>query len=235
MTTTSTPIHVDIWSDVVCPWCYIGKRRFERALDQLAGEVQVEYVFRPFQLDPTASMGKSQSVVEAYAKKFGGPERAQAIIQRVTSVAADEGLHFRLDRALRANTLLAHRLLWLAEQPDSPAPQPAVKERLLQAYFHDGLDIGDRDVLATCASDVGFDRDAILAFLDSEAGLEEVRADIEQALDYGISGVPAFVIDGRWSIAGAQDTDTFVNVFRKLKDRIAVEAASVCEDDICDV
>ena len=235
MATAPTPIHVEIWSDVVCPWCYIGKRRFERALEQLAGEVQVEYVFRAFQLDPTASPGKSQPVAEAYAKKFGGPERAQAMIARVTSIAADEGLEFRLDRAWRANTLLAHRLLWLAEQPGSPVQQPLLKERLLQAYFHDGLDIGDPDVIATCASELGFDRDSVLAFLDSDAGMREVRENIEQAVEYGITGVPAFVINGRWSIPGAQDTDTFVNVFRQLKDHIVVASAPVCEDDICDV
>lgn len=231
----AAPIHVDIWSDVVCPWCYIGKRRFERALDELAGEVEVEYVFRAFQLDPTASPGASQPVAEAYAKKFGGPDRARAIIDRVTSTAAEEGLEFRLDRALRANTLLAHRLLWLAEQPDSPVAQPVLKERLLQAYFHDGLDIGDPDVLADCAAGLGFDRGAVRDFFESDAGVREVRDDIEQAIEYGISGVPAFVINGRWSIPGAQDTDTFVNVFRQLKDRIVVETAPTCEDDICDV
>jgi predicted DsbA family dithiol-disulfide isomerase len=235
MATTAAPIRVDIWSDVVCPWCYIGKRRFERAVDTLADEVEIEYVFRAFQLDPTASMGKSQPVAEAYAKKFGGPDRAREIIERVTSVAAEEGLEFRLDRALRANTLLAHRLLWLAERPDSPVAQPALKERLLRAYFHDGLDIGDPDVLAACAAEIGFDRDEVLAFLESGAGLHEVRADIEQAIDYGISGVPAFVINGRWSIPGAQDTDTFVNVFRQLKDRITVASGPACDDDNCDV
>ncbi len=235
MATAPAPIHVEIWSDVVCPWCYIGKRRFERALEELAGEVQVEYVFRAFQLDPTASPGKSQPVADAYAKKFGGPERAQAMIARVTSIAADEGLEFRLDRAWRANTLLAHRLLWLAEQPDSPVQQPMLKERLLLAYFHDGLDIGDPEVLATCASELGFDRDSVLAFVDSDAGMREVRENIEQAVEYGITGVPAFVINGRWSIPGAQDTDTFVNVFRQLKDHIVVGSAPVCEDDICDV
>ena len=235
MATTATPIHVEIWSDVVCPWCYIGKRRFERALEQLAGEVQVDYVFRAFQLDPTASMGKSQPVAEAYAKKFGGPERAQVMIDRVTSIAAEEGLEFRLDLALRANTLLAHRLLWLAEQPGSPVPQVALKERLLVAYFHDGLDIGDPDVLAACAAELGFDRDAVAAFLDSAAGLDEVRAEIEQANDLGIAAVPTFVVNGTWAIPGAQDTDTFVNVFRQLRDRIVIESAPACEDDICDV
>src|SRR4051794_8658650 len=176
----AAPIHVDIWSDVVCPWCYIRKRRFERALDELGDEVQVEYNFRAFQLDPTASPGTSQPVVEAYAKKFGGPDRAREVIDRVTSIAAAEGLEFRLDRALRANTLLAHRLLWLAEQPGSPVPQPALKERLLQAYFHDGLDVGDPEVLSTCAAEVRFDRGSVIEFLDSGAGTSEVRGDIEQ-------------------------------------------------------
>ena len=174
-------------------------------------------------------------MLEAYAKKFGGPERARAMIDRMTAIAAEEGLDFRLDRAWRANTLLAHRLLWLAEQPGSPVAQRDVKERLLQAYFHDGLDIGDPDVLATCAAEVGFDHDTVRRFLDSDEGMREVREDIEQAIEYGITGVPAFVINGRWSIPGAQDTDTFVNVFRQLKDRIVVESAPVCEDDICDV
>ena len=125
--------------------------------------------------------------------------------------------------------------MWLAEQPGSPVAQRDVKERLLQAYFHDGLDIGDPDVLATCAAEVGFDHDAVRQFLDSDDGMHQVRDDIEQAIEYGITGVPAFVINGRWSIPGAQDTDTFVNVFRQLKDRIVVESAPVCEDDICDV
>jgi predicted DsbA family dithiol-disulfide isomerase len=192
-------------------------------------------VFRAFQLDPTASMGKSQPVAEAYARKFGGPEQAQSIIARVTSIAAEEGLDFRLDRALRANTLLAHRLLWHAERPDSPVAQATLEERLLEAYFHDGLDIGDPEVLAACAADVGFDREETLAFLESEAGVPEVRAEIEQATDLGITAVPTFVVDSTWAIPGAQDTDTFVNVFRQLKQRTDVEPAPACEDDICDV
>jgi predicted DsbA family dithiol-disulfide isomerase len=235
MATTAPPIHVEIWSDVVCPGCYLGKRRFERALEQLAGEVQVDYVFRAFQLDPTASPGISQPVAEAYAKKFGGPERAQSMIDRVTSIAAVEGLEFHLDRALRANTLLAHRLLWLAEQPESPVAQAVVKERLLQAYFHDGLDIGDPDVLATCAAELGFDQSAVLTYLESEGGVHQVRDEIEQANELGIAAVPTFVVNGTWAIPGAQDTDTFVNVFRQLRERIEIDAAPACEDDICDV
>lgn len=231
-------IHVEIWSDVVCPWCYIGKRRFERAVQQLDGELELDVVYRPYQLDPTASPGKSQPVFEAYARKFGGPEQATAILARVTEAAAGDGLAFRMDRALRANTLLAHRMLWLAEQPESPVPQEALKERLLAAYFIDGLDIGDPDVLAECAAEVGFERAAMIEFLESDRGRAEVAAYLEQAGDHGISAVPTFVINGQWAIPGAQDTDTFVNVLRRLNDKIVSELAAeadVCADDACDI
>jgi predicted DsbA family dithiol-disulfide isomerase len=204
---------VEIWSDVVCPWCYIGKRRFETAVEQLKDEADIEIVFRPYQLDPTASPGKSAPVKEAYAKKFGGPERAEQIIGHVTSVAAEEGLEFHMEKALRANTLLAHRLLWLAE---ATGQQYALKERLLQAYFVDGLDVGDPEVLADCAAEVGMPRDRVLAFLASDDGVDEVRAQLAFAAEAEITAVPTYVIDGRWAVPGAQDPDTFVTVIRRL-------------------
>ena len=218
-------IQVEIWSDVVCPWCYIGKRRFEEAAAELAGEVDFDVVYRPYQLDPTASPGKSQPVFDAYVKKFGSPERATELIDTVTEHAAGEGLEFRMDRALRANSLLAHRLLWLAEQPDSPVEQTVLKERLLQAYFVDGVDIGDPDQLADCAAEVGFDRHTILEFLESDRGRDEVAAYLGQAAEAGITAVPTFVINGQWAIPGAQDADTFVNVFRRLSEKLVADAA----------
>jgi predicted DsbA family dithiol-disulfide isomerase len=214
-------VDVEIWSDVVCPWCYIGKRRFEAAVAQLADEIDVDIVFRPFQLDPTASPGKAGPVIDAYAKKFGGPEQAQQIIDHVTSVAAESGIQFRMDRALRANTLLAHRLLWLAQATGN---QIALKERLLQAYFIDGLDIGDPEILATCAADVGLDRDRVLAFLDSEDGLAEVRAELEAAVEMEITAVPTFVFDGTWMVPGAQDADTFAQVLRRVVSKRTADA-----------
>ena len=226
MSTAAPTITVDIWSDVVCPWCSIGKRRFERAVDQLGDEIDVRVRFRPYQLDPTASPGATEPVSVAYAKKFGGPERAAQIMQHVTGIAAEEGIEFHMDRALRANTLLAHRLIWLAEQPGSQVAQPTVKARLMQAYFGDGLDIGDPDVLADLAAEVGFDRDEIVAFLESDRGLAEVRADLELAGDLGITAVPTFVVNGQWAIPGAQDTDTFVEVLRRLRDRLATASSA---------
>lgn len=206
-------VDVEIWSDVVCPWCYIGKRRFETAVAELAGEIDVDIVFRPFQLDPTASPGKSTPVIETYAKKFGGYERAHEIIDHVTQIAAESGLHFQMDRALRANTLLAHRLLWLAE---TTGHQGALKERLLQAYFIDGLDIGDPDVLASCCADVGLDHDRTRAFLDSDGGLEEVRHELQNAAELDITAVPTCVFDGKWMVPGAQEPTTFVDVLRSV-------------------
>jgi predicted DsbA family dithiol-disulfide isomerase len=209
-------VSVEIWSDVVCPWCYIGKRRFEKAVEQLRDEVRIDIVYRAYQLDPTASPGQATPVIEAYAKKFGGLARAEQIIAQISGVAAEEGLDFHMDRALRANTLLAHRLLWLAE---ATGDQYTLKERLLKAYFVDGLNIGDPDVLARCAGEVGMDAHKVLAFLESDDGTEEVRRQLQFAAEAEITAVPTFVIDGKWAIPGAQDPGTFVNVIHRLLER----------------
>jgi len=214
-------MQVEIWSDVVCPWCYIGKRRFEAAAAALADEVDLQVVYRAYQLDPTAPTGPGRPVSDAYAAKFGGPERAQQIIEHVSTVAAGEGLEFRMDRALRANTLLAHRLLWLAE---ATGHQMALKERLLRAYFCDGVDVGDADALAACAADVGMPADRVRAFLDSDDGVTQVQAQLRAAADADITAVPTFVIDGRWAVPGAQDADTFVSVIRRLLQRRTTES-----------
>jgi predicted DsbA family dithiol-disulfide isomerase len=221
-------MQVEIWSDVVCPWCYIGKRRFETALEHVAARrdtSSIEIVYRPYQLDPTARAGQAQPVVEAYAKKFGGVERAAEIINRVTTVAAADGIEFRMDRALRANTLLAHRLLWFAETLNSlPADgsahsqQIALKQRLLEAYFTDGFDIGSVDVLADCAADVGIDRDEALAFLAGDGGQGEVMEALATAAANGITAVPTFVFNGEWALPGAQDVELFERVIDKMLD-----------------
>jgi predicted DsbA family dithiol-disulfide isomerase len=234
---TDAPITVEIWSDVVCPWCYIGKRRFERAVAELAGEIEIDVRYRAFQLDPRAAPGTSQPVFDAYVKKFGGPEQAQMIIDRVTATAAADGLGFRMDRAVRANTLLAHRLLWWAEQPGAPVDQSELKERLLRAYFVDGGNVGDPDVLADLVAELGADRDDAAAFLAGDDGQAEVAAQLERAAEHGISAVPTFVVNGQWAIPGAQDTETFVNVLRRLRDKMVAEAGvttgGVCTDDAC--
>ena len=208
---------------MVCPWCYIGKRRFETALSRVAARrdvSSVDVVFRPYQLDPTAQPGHSQPVVEAYARKFGGPERAEEILRHVTSVAAEDGIVFHMDRALRANTLLAHRALWFAEQR-SPALQIALKERLLQAYFSDGADIGDPAQLATYAAEIGLDHDEVAAFLTGDGGVGEVMEHLALAVSNGITAVPTFVFDEQWAVPGAQDVDLFERVLDRMLDNEA--------------
>ena len=206
-------MRVEIWSDVVCPWCYIGKRRFEQALENFAGRDEVEIVFRPFQLDPTAPPGAATPVADVYARKFGGPERAAQIIGHVTNVAAASGIEFHLDRAVRANTLLAHRLLWFAEPR---GVQIALKEELLRAYFTDGRNVGDPEVLVEIAERVGLDRAEVEELLASDEGTDEVRAELAVAAANDITAVPTFVFDGRWTVPGAQDVEVFERVLQRV-------------------
>lgn len=214
---------VEVWSDVVCPWCYIGKRRFATAVAELADDpafdTPIEVVYRPYQLDPKAPPGTAMPVPDMYARKFGGAEQARAIIDNVTGVAAAEGLEFHLDTALRANTRDAHRLLWYAEHHGAPGTQADLKERLLSAYFTRGLHVGDVAVLVGEAEAAGLDGDDVRRFLDSDGGRAEVEEYLATAAEAGITAVPTYVIEGRWSIPGAQDPDVFVQVLRRLADR----------------
>jgi predicted DsbA family dithiol-disulfide isomerase len=207
---------VEIYSDVVCPWCYIGKRRFEEALREFEHADEVEVRWMPFQLDPTAPTTPSP-VLDSYARKFGGPERAMEIVENITSVAAEVGLDFHLDIARRGNTFSAHRLLWHVR--DDPALQSALKERLMKAYFVEGADVGNADTLVALAEEIGVP-DAP-AFLASDEGAEEIRAEMAVAAEREITAVPTYVFDGRWSVPGAQDPSTFLVVMRKLYDRVA--------------
>lgn len=214
------PLTVEIWSDVLCPWCYIGKRRFERAAEALSDVVELSVRYRAFQLDPTAPVDTAQPVVDAYAKKFGGIEVAHQMIERVTTMAAAEGVEFHMDRALRANTLRAHQLLADAAETDTlGVAQSDLKERLLQAYFVDGINIGDIDALADCVTDIGGDADAARNLLATNSASEAVVRDLEMAAEYGITAVPTFVVDGRWSIPGAQDSDTFITALTRIADQ----------------
>jgi len=205
-------MRVEIWSDVVCPWCYIGKRRFDEALSRLREQGHgddIEVVYRAYQLDPSAPPGGSMPAREAYARKFGGEERADQIIGHVTRIAADSGIEFRMDRAIRANTMLAHRALHRVLTTRGSADQAALKEELLRAYFTDGRNVGDIDVVVACAERAGLDAGDLREWLDTDGGVAEVLADIEAAQMRDITGVPAFVIDDRFLIPGAQEVDVF--------------------------
>ena len=220
-------IRVEIWSDVVCPWCYIGKRRFERAIESLttgpdAVNADFEIAYRAYQLDPTAPKDGSTPVREAYARKFGGAERADAIIANLTETAAVDGLEFRMDIALRSNTILAHRLLWFAETRFGSDAQHQLKERFLRAYFMEGRNVGQVDTLIEITTEVLPATDYELRdFIASEEGIGEVAEQMATTVSHGITGVPTYVINGQWAIPGAQDSETFERVLRRAVERSA--------------
>jgi predicted DsbA family dithiol-disulfide isomerase len=208
---------VEIYSDVVCPCCYIGKRRFEEALSKFEHADEVDVRWRPFQLDPRAPATPSP-VLDAYARKFGGPERAMEIIDHITSVAADAGLDFHLDIAQRGNTFLAHRLLWHVR--DDPTLQSAMKERLMRAYFVEGRDVGDPATLASLADEVGVTDAA--EFLASDSGADEVRAGMATAAELEITAVPTCVRRRTCERAGRPGPEVgSLLVMRKLYERAA--------------
>jgi predicted DsbA family dithiol-disulfide isomerase len=198
---------VEIWSDVVCPWCYIGKRRFESALAQFAHRDEVDLLWRSFELDPGAGPAPEQpgSYAERLARKYGaGLDGAQAMIDTMTATAAGEGLDFRFDLARPGNTFDAHRLLHLARER---GVQDAVKERLDRATFTEGLRVSDRDALVEVVSEAGLDADEAREVLASGRYGDAVRGDEAQAQAYGITGVPFFVVDGKYGVSGAQPAE----------------------------
>ena len=216
------PMRVEIFSDVVCPWCYIGKARFDRAVANLKAKglaIDVEVVYSPYQLDPTAPIGVATPVLEAYSKKFGGPEKAQAILDHVTAIAAQEGITFNMDIALRANTLPSHRLLAHALATYSPQVQAALKQNIMIAYFTDGKDISSNKVLVECAVSAGMDADEANIVLTENLFAQEVASQISDATSNGITAVPTYVINDQWSVPGAQDTELFERVLVRLAEK----------------
>lgn len=215
-------MRIEIFSDVICPWCFIGKRRFETAISRLRDrgvDVQVDYSFRPFQLDPTAPTDSPTPAKDAYAKKFGGPERATEILDHVTSVAAQDNITFNMDIAVRANTFLAHRLLSYALKQHGAAVQIPLKERIMDAYFTNGKNISDIDVLADCAESAGIDRTEAHTFLSGDEFVDEVRNEIAEATEYGVTAVPTFIINGQWSVPGAQDVEMFERIIERILEK----------------
>jgi predicted DsbA family dithiol-disulfide isomerase len=208
-------LKVEIWSDVVCPWCYIGKRRFEAALARFAHRDEVDLVWRSFELDVSAPPSSAQpgTYAERLAGKYGcSVTEAQAMIDNMTATAAQEGLDFRFDLARPGNTFDAHRLLHLAL---AHGRQDELKERLDSATFTEGSPTSDHPALRALALQVGLPEAEVDAVLASDRYSDAVRADEAQARAYGISGVPFFVIDGRYGISGAQPADAVLQTLDK--------------------
>jgi predicted DsbA family dithiol-disulfide isomerase len=233
-------VKVEIWSDVVCPWCAIGKRRFEQALAGFPHREQVEVVWRAFELDPSAPSERTGGYAENLAEKYGVPlAEAQQMIANMTRVAAQDGLDFRFDTARPGNTFDAHRLLHLAAER---GVQDAVKERLLIATFTEGEPIGDHDTLVRLVAEAGLDAEEARAVLASDRYAAEVRGDEQQARAYGITGVPFFVVDGRYGVSGAQPAEALGQVLAQAwADRAPLQmvaasgSAPGCDGDTCAV
>jgi len=209
----SHPIKVDIWSDIQCPWCYIGKRKFEAALADLDAEVEVEY--HSFELAPDTPVDFAGSPLDYLSERKGiAPDQAQTMIERVVTIAAAVGLDYRYESIHQTNTVLAHELLHLAK---AHGRQAELKERLLAAYFVEGRHVGRVDDLADLAAEVGLDRDEAVAALTDHRYLADVKADVAQAAAYGINGVPFFVFDQKYGVSGAQETATFRQVLQQVR------------------
>ncbi len=209
-------MRIDIWSDVVCPWCFIGKRRLETALASFEHADDVEVVWHSFQLDPGAPDVPVETVAEALGRKYGGgPDAGKDMIDRVEAVAAEEGMVWRHHDSLRVGTMDAHRLLHLAHHEGGSALQGTLKEALLSAYFVEARNVADHAVLREVAVGAGVDATAVDRVLGSDELADEVWADIEQAQRFGATGVPFFVIDEKYGVSGAQPADTFTQVLER--------------------
>ncbi len=230
---------VEIWSDVACPWCYLGKRRFESALAQFEHRDQVEVTWRSYQLDPSAPQTSDATVNQVLAKKHGmSVEQVKATTSQISELGTEMGIDYHFEKAQYGNTFDAHRLLHLATHHDL---QDAAKERFLKAYFSEGVAIGDHDTLIKLISEVGIDPDEARAVLDSDEYADEVRSDERRARMFGVNGVPFFAIDEKYGISGAQPTEVFSEVLEKvwgeehplIKVSSGTQDAGACDDDSC--
>ena len=231
---------IEIWSDIVCPWCYIGKRRFEAALARFAYRDQVEIIWRSFELDPHAPRRYAGTLDDLVVKKLGVSQaHAAALNAQVTAMAAAEGLDYRLDQAKYGNTFDAHRLIHLAA---THGRQGAVKERLLRAYFTEGRPISEPDTLVAVGAEAGIPADTVGVMLAGDAYVEAVRADERRAAMFGIQGVPFFVINEQYGVSGAQDPAVFLNTLEQAWAKShpltlvsAPTATEGCDDGSCAV
>jgi predicted DsbA family dithiol-disulfide isomerase len=215
---------IEIWSDIACPWCYVGKRRFEAALADFPHRDDVEVRWRSFELDPEAPKERGVRHAQLLSSKYGmSLEQAEQKLAEMTKTGADVGLELRFDRSRSGNTFDGHRLVHLAAQH---CLGDAMKERLLRAYFSDGDLISDHATLVRCAVDVGLKEEDVRAMLASDAYAADVRRDEAEAQAMGIRGVPCFVIDRKYAVSGAQPPAEL----RAMLDEAYAEAAHIIAD-----
>ncbi|MGC2780142.1 MAG: DsbA family oxidoreductase [Bradyrhizobium sp.] len=218
---TLKPLIIDVVSDVVCPWCYIGKRRIEEAL-KLVPEVPVELNFRPYFLNPWVPR-EGISREEYLTAKFGSVEAYKGIASRVVAAAEQEGLSYRPDRVARQpNTIDCHRLIRWA---GSIGKAPEMKQRLMELYFRDGGDLTDIDVLVQAAADCGLDAGVVRKMLATDEDVELVSAQAQEAAEKGISGVPTYVFAQKYAVSGAQDPQMLARAIRQVSAEVNAQAA----------
>jgi predicted DsbA family dithiol-disulfide isomerase len=206
-------VRIEVWSDVVCPWCYIGKRRLEAALARFPHRDEVEVVWRSFQLDPGIPEGQTRATLPALAAKLGRPvEEVRAMMRHVEETAAGEGLQYDLASGVSGNTLAAHEVVHLAAERGL---QEAVEERLLHAHFEEGRSVFDVDSLAALAGEAGLDEAEVRAALADHRYRPAVLDDIRTARELGATGVPFFVVDRRYGAAGAQPADLLLQLLQQ--------------------
>lgn len=238
MVSAMAKLTVDIWSDIACPWCYIGKRHLEQALGKFEHKAEVDVVWHAFELDPSAPPVRdaTQTYAERLGRKYGMPvNQAQQRLDQMVQVAAKDGLDFRFDRVQAGNTFDAHRLIHLAHER---GVQDAVKERLLRAYMTEGVAIGDKAALLPLAVEAGLDETEARELLEGDRFAAEVRGDEATARELGISGVPFFVLGGRLGVSGAQPADVLLGALERAWSELpkleTYAEGAACGPDGCD-
>jgi predicted DsbA family dithiol-disulfide isomerase len=211
-------MRIEVWSDIACPWCYVGKRRLERALEGFEYEGEVVVVYRSFQLDPGAPPEREGDYLRLLARKYGRSEpEARAMLERMTEIAAAEGLEYRFDLIRPGSTLDGHRLLQLAL---TFGHQDEMKERLMRAYLCEGELISDHRTLRRLASDAGLPGDRVDEVLGSREFAERVDDDLDLGMSFALTGVPYYLIDRRAFFAGAQPAETMVALLERARDQV---------------
>jgi predicted DsbA family dithiol-disulfide isomerase len=224
-------LKIDVWSDIYCPWCYIGKRRLEKALSQFEHADQVEINWHSYQLDPDAPLEFNGDINAMLVEMKGiSRQRAEQMHAQLTALAAKDGLDYRFDKVRVGNSLNAHRLVHFAALHKL---QAQMQERLFHAYFTEGLSVGDIETLTTLGAEVGLDATAVREMLNSTAFADDVRNDQQKAYEIGVQGVPFFVFAEKYAVSGAQPVELFTTALQKAWDDL--QATGLCTDDSCTV
>ncbi|WP_027385454.1 DsbA family oxidoreductase [Chryseobacterium gregarium] len=227
---------VEIWSDVMCPFCYIGKNNFEKALEQLSFKEDVEVEWKSFQLDPTLSPDETKSTFDYFREKKGFPEaQARQMMAQVTEMGKNSGIEFNFNRVLITGTFPAHKLLHLAKKHQKSSE---MEETLFTAHFTEGKNVADFDTLTSLAGSIGIDKEEAGQVLNSAEFEDEVRKDIQEARDHGISGVPFFILDGKYAVSGAQPAEAFRDALMQTYDETRSGKESTdnsCSTDGCSI